>query len=65
MAKVLPLVKSAEGHDALNLPVFRIEPPIVELNFRYDPADTFSELQIMHKSLEELLEKNLCSDELL
>ena len=58
-------VKSAKGHDALNLLEFRIEPPTTELNFRYYPAGTFSEIQIMHEALEDLLEKNLCTDDLL
>ena len=58
-------VKSAEGHDALNLPEFRIEPPTAELNFRYDPADTLAELPIIHQTLEDFLDKGLVSDDLL
>ena len=55
-------VKSAEGHDALNLPEFNIEPPFAELNFNYDPGDAFPELQLMHNVLEDLLEHKLCTD---
>ena len=58
-------VKSVEGHDALNLPEFRIEPPTAELNFRYDPADALAELQVVHQTLEDFLEKGLLSDDLL
>jgi len=58
-------VKSAEGHDALNLPEFRIQPPVAELNFRYDPADTLPELQVMDDTLGGFLKKGLVSDDLL
>jgi hypothetical protein len=58
-------VKSVEGHDALNLPEFRIEPPTAELNFRYDPADALAEFQIIHQTLEDFLEKGLLADDLL
>ena len=58
-------MKSAEGHDALNLPEFKIEPPTAELNFKYDPADALAELQIVHQTLEDFLEKGLLSDDLL
>ena len=58
-------VKSVEGHNALNLPKFSIESPSAELNFKYDPADAFPELQLMHNVLEDLLRHNLCTDDLL
>ena len=58
-------VKSAEGHDALNLPEFKIEPPTAELNFGYNPAETIAELQTIHETLEDFLEKGLDSDDLL
>ena len=58
-------VKSAEGHDALNLPEFQIEPPTAELNFGYNPAETIAELQTVHETLEDFLKKGLDSDDLL
>ena len=58
-------VKSVEGHDALNLREFCIERPSVEMNFKYDPADAFPKLQLIHDVLEDLLEHKLCTDDLL
>ena len=58
-------VKSAEGHDALNLPEFTIEPPTAELNFGYNPAETIVELQTVHETLEDFRKKGLVSDDLL
>jgi len=57
--------KSAEGHDALNLPEFRIEPPTAELNFGYNPAETITELQTVHTTLEGFLKSGMTSDDLL
>ena len=58
-------MKSAEGHDALNLLEFNLGPPLAELNFKYDPTDTIQELRIMDNDLEDLLRRKLCSDDLL
>ena len=57
-------VKSAEGHDALNLPEFHLGPPIDELNFKYLPAET-EELRIMDNVLEDLINRKIGSDNLL
>jgi len=54
-------VKSLEGHDALNLPEFRIEPPTGE--FKYDPDDT-EELRLIHETLDAYVQNNLDSDDL-
>ena len=58
-------VKSAAGHDALNLPEFKIEPPTAELNFTYNPAETIAELQTVHSTLEGFLKSGLTSDDLI
>ena len=58
-------VKSAEGHDALNLPEFMMEPPTAELNFGYNPAETIAELQTVHTTLEDFLKNGMISDDLL
>lgn len=57
-------VKSAAGHDALNLPEFTIEPPTAGLNFGYNPAETIVELQTVHTTLDNLLKNGLTSDDL-
>ena len=48
-------VKSAEGHDALNLPEFRLPPPVAESNFKYTPAET-DELRVVDNILKALLD---------
>ena len=57
-------MKSAEGHDALNLPEFSLSPPVAELNFKYLPAET-DELHIIDNVLGTLLERDFDSDDML
>ena len=57
-------MKSAEGHDALNLPEYQPAPPIAELNFKYLPAET-EEVRIMHNILDALIKRKFRSDDLL
>ena len=56
--------KSAECHDALNLPEYQPTPPIAEVNFKYSPAET-EELRIMDNILEDFIKRKFCSDDLL
>lgn len=58
-------VKSPEGQDVLNLPEFNIAPPTSELNWTYDPQDSIPEVQQIHQTLEGLLKRNFCADDLL
>ena len=64
MAALLFYVKSAEGHDALNLPECNLAPPIAELNFKYVRAET-DELRIMDNVLDALIKRKFSSDDLL
>ena len=57
-------MKSAEGYDALNLPEFNMEPPVVEKNFKYSPAES-AESGLVDEILEELLKQDFNADDLL
>ena len=57
-------VKSAEGHDALNLPEFSLAPPTAELNFKHVPAET-DELRIIDNILGALIKRKFDSDDML
>ena len=57
-------MKSAEGHDALNLPEFNLAPLVAELNFKYVPAET-DELRIIDNVLDALIKRKFNSDDLL
>ena len=57
-------VKSAEGHDALNLPEFSLPPPIAELNFKCVPTET-DEFWIIDNIVEALIQCNFDNDDLL
>ena len=46
------------------MPEFNIAPPTAELNWNYDPQDSIPEVQLIHQTLEGLLEKKMSADDL-
>ena len=58
-------VKNSTDVDLINLPTFVVDPPTAQHNWGYNPKDKVSEVNDIHRVVEELKEAGMSANDLL